>query len=627
MPHLTRSRRQANVVLEDEAGTDDVAQQDLAAAPLAADRAPLSAIDANSEEFPVLDLEAKAAPNNSRGKGKKGKGGRKGTKKRAVVKEEMTSITPTIVDDENAVVEPKAVTEACSDLKQSLEKESPQVPMYDQRSTTPPSPAAQAARKYLEEQQESHSTPTSNDTEGDKEQDCRGDEVGDCKEDSFVGHIETRSPIKSDTSLEEFPKYEEPSEQQEQLSTEEATEDSFVNHITGRSPAKSTTRPEDSLEAMDNLEDAIDQIDKALTPITKPASAQIRARPTGTTTAPEQKAPEKKQTTRPSVRQGSPKRVLKKAHAANTPRSTRGKVSIPASKPTAGTVRNPATPSKTKTTTKPAPGTQKKDEGELSKGTETAMATSGGPLATSKQHRVSVSFPPPPPPAKSSKPPTRSTFELPGEAISRRLKEQREERQKREKEEQQRKREFKAKPVRKTTVPAVAVRPTATSQARARASIVDGSTCPAADSQDKTATADPASRGSSAAPAKRQSSLHLPKRTQRASGPAITTTSRKPSLPSIPRKPSVAVSSRNPSGPVEASTVTPADVLQQRQRAREIFSRDKNEKTERERARKEKEAAARRAREEAAERGRATSREWAERQKKKALAGKAEGGP
>ena len=52
-------------------------------------------------------------------------------------------------------------------------------------------------------------------------------------------------------------------------------------------------------------------------------------------------------------------------------------------------------------------------------------------------------------------------------------------------------------------------------------------------------------------------------------------------------------------------------------RGKEVFGRNKVERTETEKSRKEKEEAAKKARLEAAERGRIASREWAERQKKK----------
>ena len=69
----------------------------------------------------------------------------------------------------------------------------------------------------------------------------------------------------------------------------------------------------------------------------------------------------------------------------------------------------------------------------------------------SKPRAIGLSFPAPPPPAKSTKPPTKSTFVLPGEAFQRKFKAQKEERQKRMEEEEKKRREFKARPAPKTT--------------------------------------------------------------------------------------------------------------------------------------------------------------------------------
>ncbi len=67
---------------------------------------------------------------------------------------------------------------------------------------------------------------------------------------------------------------------------------------------------------------------------------------------------------------------------------------------------------------------------------------------------------------RSSKPPTVSTFELPGEAISRRKREEREARLRAQEEEERRRREFKARPVRSSIVPNTLPRETVASRAR-----------------------------------------------------------------------------------------------------------------------------------------------------------------
>lgn len=96
----------------------------------------------------------------------------------------------------------------------------------------------------------------------------------------------------------------------------------------------------------------------------------------------------------------------------------------------------------------------------------------------SKTRAIGMSFPPPAPLAKSTKAPTTSTFELPGEAFQRKIKEQKEERKKRMEEEEQRRKEAKAKPVYFKPIPTVARVATshhkpAAPSAGSRASIVD----------------------------------------------------------------------------------------------------------------------------------------------------------
>lgn len=92
------------------------------------------------------------------------------------------------------------------------------------------------------------------------------------------------------------------------------------------------------------------------------------------------------------------------------------------------------------------------------KGVSPTITPNKATLSTSKPGFV---------PAKSAKIPTRPTFELPGEAFSRRMKAQREERLKREQEELERKRAFKASKIRYSTIPSPHVRETFTSRSRA----------------------------------------------------------------------------------------------------------------------------------------------------------------
>ncbi|KAI6756659.1 hypothetical protein HG530_011257 [Fusarium avenaceum] len=205
----------------------------------------------------------------------------------------------------------------------------------------------------------------------------------------------------------------------------------------------------------------------------------------------------------------------------------------------------------------------------------------------------------PPPRPKSSKPLTKPTFELPGEVISRRKREEREARLKVQAEEEQKKREFKARPMRNSVTPASIPRETITSLAR------QGKL-----SQDVTAKQAPATKtnrlsciGPRVAPS---SENKAPQNRGRLS----TTTSRE--------DPSRGTSASTGSGAGKRATLTTEEASQLRHRGKEIFQRDNTSYTrDREREKRMREEALRLAREQAAERSRIASREWAEKKRRK----------
>lgn len=189
------------------------------------------------------------------------------------------------------------------------------------------------------------------------------------------------------------------------------------------------------------------------------------------------------------------------------------------------------------------------------------------------------------------KPLTRPNFELPGEAISRRKREQHEAKIKAQEEEEKKRREFRARPVRHSIGPSTLPRETITSRAR----------------QNKDN-------------AKDQRDNLLGSTTVRLPGRAIQTLPRgRNSLILPPESESRATSASASSVGGQRSTVSAEDALQQRIRAREIFTRDNSFTQTREQAKREKETAAQLARAEAAERSRALSREWAEKKRRKEL--------
>jgi hypothetical protein len=202
---------------------------------------------------------------------------------------------------------------------------------------------------------------------------------------------------------------------------------------------------------------------------------------------------------------------------------------------------------------------------------------------------------------KSTKPPTMSTFELPGEALSRKKKEAHEARLKAQKEEDRKRREFKARPIRNS----IATLPRETAASRARQNKINNE-----NKEDDTLSV---SKRRSIIGAHRPSILDLNIQANssapRAPGPAVLSE----------RKPSALFHGPSMSGLAMQRTVSSSDVQAQRQRAKEIYNRDTKASEDIEKEKREREAAAKRSREEAAERGRQASREWAERQRLKKI--------
>ncbi|KAK0674620.1 hypothetical protein QBC41DRAFT_3660 [Cercophora samala] len=243
---------------------------------------------------------------------------------------------------------------------------------------------------------------------------------------------------------------------------------------------------------------------------------------------------------------------------------------------------------------------------------------------------IAAQFSPSKPHAKSSKPLTRPTFELPGEAISRRKREEREARLKAQEEEERKRREFKARPIRASVIGSSggsAVRETATSRAR-QARMEAQATTPTHGSTATAPTSASAARkrhsiavtgggyASSTVAASTRSAAAVSHTT------TTTTTTRGRTSLAAPSAGGAGSSSRGTSATSAASssgkrssttTVSQEEVQQQKMRGKEIFKRDNSYTSERERERKEREQAAKMAREQAAERSRALGREWKEK--------------
>ena len=250
----------------------------------------------------------------------------------------------------------------------------------------------------------------------------------------------------------------------------------------------------------------------------------------------------------------------------------------------------------------------------------------------SKPRPMSMNFPVPKAPPKSTKAPTTSTFQLPGEAVVAKLKAAKEARLAREAEDAKKK-AFKARPA-PTSAKAPAVRQTSTS--KARESLMGGKppTTSALAASHRRASSVAASRPSTGGkpgtskPAS-SSSTKPPTSNRLSTAPA--------GAPKVSKRPSTAMASlTNKTAPRASiahtgpttfsgrplSTAAPPKAGSGTTKGKEVFNRTAQSKAAADKEKKEKEEAAKRARAEAAERSRQMSREWAEKQRAKKAGGK-----
>jgi hypothetical protein len=417
-------------------------------------------------------------------------------------------------------------------------------------------------------------------------------------------------------------------------SAEDGGEDSFVDEITCRSPAKPVSRIEDSVEALDKLEEALEALDQVAMAERMFSPDQLREE------GPKGKVP------RDPLESREKHKVERKAETKGVQKS--GTAKGQPVKPGYASMRVKPTATKHAPIIKKATSMTFKPSVDSAKPTEERPKTQ--PPTKAKRP---TSLLPPKEPTKSTKPPTRPTFQLPGEAIAQKLKEQREARlaqressednfhptrvvsapkvksikpptkptfvlpgeavsqKKREahearlkaqEEEERKRREFKAKPVRNSIMPDFVPRDTVASLARRSKIGLENM-----DGRDLTVS----KRGSIVVGA------HRPSLSQ---ATLANTSAPRTKAPAPVRKPSPTVHGPSMSGRALQRSVSVTDVQVQRQRAKEIYNRDNKLAEDIEREKREREAAAKRAREEAAERGRQASREWAEKQLAKKMA-------
>ena len=382
-----------------------------------------------------------------------------------------------------------------------------------------------------------------------------------------------------------------------------------VQPVTSLSPRPTSRgKSEDSIEALDELDEAVEKVNLGIANANAPEK-KLSPKPSN------DKAPTRKAKPAPVVRLTKAAAArLSMAQTANKDSSSSSAAARPRPSTMLGRtngVRQSVAPA---AKTKPSPKPKK----------ETV-------IPHSKPRPISLSFPTPPPAARSSKAPTKSSFQLPGEAVAAKLKAAREERMKREAaaatskanakaSSDEKKLAFKARPVPSTLKKTPSVRHTAAS--RARESMMTGDTAPKPAAPSSTtglkrsntvgsSRPRPSTVPATATKPSQSEQLTVQKRARPSSVHVTASETAAPRQPSsgAPR-PSIAPAARSTSGT---------------SKGKEVFARFSAARNAAETEKKEKEDAARKARAAAAERGRAASREWAEKQKVKKMIAKVEG--
>jgi hypothetical protein len=234
----------------------------------------------------------------------------------------------------------------------------------------------------------------------------------------------------------------------------------------------------------------------------------------------------------------------------------------------------------------------------------------------SKPRPVSLSFPTPPPAARSSKAPTKSSFQLPGEAVAAKLKATREDRMKREAAAAT----FKARPVPSTLKKTPSVRHTAAS--RARESMMTGDTAP----KPAVPSSTTGLKRSNTVGSSRVRPSIAPAPAAKPSQPAQLTVQKRARPSSVHVTASETAAPRQPSSGASRPSIAPTNRnTSATSKGKEVYARTAAARNAAETEKKEKEDAARKARAAAAEKGRAASREWAEKQKVRKMIAKVEG--
>lgn len=360
-----------------------------------------------------------------------------------------------------------------------------------------------------------------------------------------------------------------------------------MGRIKSRSPAKRVSRIEDSVEALDALDDEIEKVDEAL-----PSTAEKSAPQQKTKSSPKSAA---------TLGKSSPLQSKKLTTAPSKPAGART-ASVKSSVRTLGPAPRSSLAASRQSIMRPTRSRPNATGGSPPVSVQAASKTVSEKGASASK-RVSSVHKAPFQTVKSTKPTTVSSFELPGEAVARKLREKREERQKKGEEEQAKDKPFKARSVRTSQAPEIKM----TATAKARLSLAQRVPVEVGDHRESRNLG----RHSVAGNAKRMSSLTVAKREAATSKSIVT---QPPARHAVNRKTSIVAAVEQRAGP------TSGERAQQKVKGKEVFNRGLTALLDQEKDRQIKEEAAKKARDDAAERGRLASREWAEKQKARKMA-------
>lgn len=438
MPRKTRAAMRAEAealnIDSEDAGVDT--SKPLPPTPTKRDRSPLGNIDSNSvdgaasakeDHEPQTEVEdLKTSKRGKGGKAKKGKAAKKGAKSKEAETEEIATSnteepTPADKDQATAAAEAEEFPEAPSTAKKNLTT-------YDKLEaivTTPPTRLTRSQREKAGEDE---------DTEAGSEQLEEQPEQKMLKAEQPAAGVAEQQQLDSPTN--------EPEAETIDATQQDATQSTTVSPLP-LSPMIPQLRPEDSIDAIDAMEDAFEQVNKMI-PQVDPTSPEkpVKSQPVSKESAQavsDAKIASAKMTqafkARKAAATTSVTAPAKRNTTASKPAAPSNKTSVQLPNRTASQSQHGKSAS-VSTSRKPSSSSEDPSKDTNNKTTD---------YLASRRRPISMQFPAPAPPIKSTKAPTKSTFTLPGEAVAARLKAAREERLKREEEEAQKRREFKAR--------------------------------------------------------------------------------------------------------------------------------------------------------------------------------------